>query len=265
MLCLVLTSLGTAMAAETLYVYADGKYYPHCYYSMNVAQGYTADLPVVTDADGNTVSVTWKITWQAAGLGNPESTSFKLSGNRIKCTWAYGSCEVTATAKSGAKIRINVSGYRLAKKIRFQESEYTVKEGHQVQTEVTIVESGYLPGPITWQVGDTSIIAFTEEWPSTGRPTVTGLKPGTTTLTAILMNGVRATCTITVESVRLPGDANESGGVTLSDGEDVLRYVAGETLSINHINADVNADGVIDIHDALLILQHVAGWNVELK
>ena len=97
-------------------------------------------------------------------------------------------------------------------------------------------------------------------------PSVIGLKPGTTTLTATQPNGAKAVCTITVVNPHaLPGDADNSGAVTLEDGILVLRHCAGDDVQINLSNANVNGDSKVEIHDALLIMQYVAGWNVTLK
>ena len=41
--------------------------------------------------------------------------------------------------------------------------------------------------------------------------------------------------------------------------------VQGGHVDIIVSRADVNADGRADIHDALLIMQYLAGWNVTLK
>ena len=67
------------------------------------------------------------------------------------------------------------------------------------------------------------------------------------------------------ESDRLPGDADNSTGITLADAVVVLQYCASKTTSINTSNADVTGDGEVDAKDALRILQHEAGWNVTLK
>lgn len=63
---------------------------------------------------------------------------------------------------------------------------------------------------------------------------------------------------------RLPGDANEDGEVDIYDALVILRYAAGQDVTICLYNADVNADDQADILDAILILQQGAGWNVEL-
>ena len=64
--------------------------------------------------------------------------------------------------------------------------------------------------------------------------------------------------------VRLPGDANEDGEVDIYDALVILRYAAGQEVTICLYNADVNDDDQADILDAILILQQGAGWNVEL-
>lgn len=263
------TFLLTVLPADNLYILADGELYGNAYYRIDVASGYTITLPQVVDYYRNPVSVTWKMTYHVPGSGNPTSTGFKLSGNKLSCTWSSAYCQLTATAKDGRTIRMAADGYRLAQKIRFENDTYTIRVGETAQTEVTIVEMGYGLGPITWTVADESIVSFDAEYPQTGRPTVTGLRPGTTKLTAKLMNGVKATCTIVVEEPyvppRTPGDANSDGIVDIQDGVRVLQYDVGWNVSIDLSNADVNADGAVDMTDAVLILQYDAGWNVELK
>ena len=64
---------------------------------------------------------------------------------------------------------------------------------------------------------------------------------------------------------RMPGDANADGKVDMRDALRVLQYVEGKTGVINLNNADVNGDGMATIKDALLIGQFAAGWNVVLK
>lgn len=64
---------------------------------------------------------------------------------------------------------------------------------------------------------------------------------------------------------RIPGDADDNGSVTAEDALLILRYGAGESVSINLFNADVNADGRADLSDALLLFQKDAGWSVTLQ
>ncbi len=64
---------------------------------------------------------------------------------------------------------------------------------------------------------------------------------------------------------RLAGDADNDNDVDLDDAVLIFNYIAGEAVKINKLNADANADGEVNVHDALLILQQQAGWDVELK
>jgi len=65
--------------------------------------------------------------------------------------------------------------------------------------------------------------------------------------------------------VSTPGDVDRDGDVDMSDAADLLRYGAGENVTIDTAAADVNDDGREDIFDALLLFQHEAGWDVTLK
>ena len=66
-------------------------------------------------------------------------------------------------------------------------------------------------------------------------------------------------------SNRIPGDVNDDGRVDIHDALLVFQYDAGWNVTINQRNADVNEDGRIDTSDALLILQYSAGEKVVLK
>ena len=64
---------------------------------------------------------------------------------------------------------------------------------------------------------------------------------------------------------RLPGDTDGDKDVDLNDAVLVFEYVAGEEVTIYLFNADVNDDDKVDANDALLIMQYDAGWDVKLK
>ena len=64
---------------------------------------------------------------------------------------------------------------------------------------------------------------------------------------------------------RVPGDANDDGMVNIVDALVVLQYDVGWDVPINISNADVNGSGGADIMDALLILQYDVGWDIELQ
>lgn len=64
---------------------------------------------------------------------------------------------------------------------------------------------------------------------------------------------------------RIPGDADDDGLVNVMDALAILQYDVGWDVTINTSNADVDASGTIDVMDALAILQYDVGWDVELK
>ena len=176
----------------------------YCEPMLDVPSNYSSGvpLPVVTDFYGNVVPVTWKITYESLGLGCPYEYAFALKGNRITCRWMNAFCQITATSATGATIQVNAYGFRLPDRIGFVSSQYSLDVGEAAQMDLEMYEQGYKYGPVTWQVADESIVRFEEKYAATGMPTVIGLKPGKTTVTATLLNGVKASCTVIVREPR---------------------------------------------------------------
>lgn len=247
-------------ADDTLYVLRDGK--KEVGYMFEVPSGYTVTMPTIVDYYGNVVKVTWQLTENTgAAYGKP----FKLNGDKLTCLWPSGVGILVGTAKNGATVQVQAHAFDLSREIRFWQENVTVRAGESVQTDVYSVDMADGLGDVTWTVEDESIIRFDAKHPSTGMPTVTGLKAGTTTLKATLINGVSATCTITVTGkLRVAGDANEDGAVNLDDAMAVLDYLAG-TGSISRRNADVTGDDWVDMQDVLRLLQYCAGWDAQLQ
>ena len=77
-------------------------------------------------------------------------------------------------------------------------------------------------------------------------------------------NNIGLVRTFTV-AARLPGDANADGKVDMKDALTVVQYLKGKASAISLGNADVTGDGKAAIEDARLIGQYAAGWNVGLK
>ena len=65
--------------------------------------------------------------------------------------------------------------------------------------------------------------------------------------------------------LRIPGDADSDGEVSIMDALLILQHSVGWNVKIDTDAGDVNASGAADIMDALLVLQHSVGWDVELK
>lgn len=126
-------------------------------------------------------------------------------------------------------------------------SQYTLREGDSVQ--------------LIWQ--DNAVWTSSNEQVAKVNETglVTGVQAGTATITATAVNGISATCVVTVR-ISGYGDANGDGVVDARDALLVLQYSAGWDVNLNVANADVTGDGMIGISDALKILQDCMGGDI---
>ena len=75
-----------------------------------------------------------------------------------------------------------------------------------------------------------------------------------------ISENVRWTISNSSVSMQLPGDATGDHVISIDDAIAILKYQTNGNTNINLLNADINNDGNVNIHDALLILQRVAGW-----
>ena len=68
------------------------------------------------------------------------------------------------------------------------------------------------------------------------------------------------------ETVRLAGDANNDGSVSLKDVVQIRRWlVGGWNIVINEANADVDGNNKVDLKDVVLIRRHLTDdWDVTL-
>lgn len=57
-----------------------------------------------------------------------------------------------------------------------------------------------------------------------------------------------------------PGDLNNDGKVNIRDAALLLQYIAGKDVECINVTLDTNGDGNIDISDAKLITQHLTDW-----
>lgn len=236
--------------------------------SISVPAGYYVFLPELVDYYGNPVKVTWRMAEDMPGLGNTTGTGFLFEGNVLACSWAQASCVMEATSADGGKFKLYASGYHMVSNIKFYEESYTVDAGGKVTVNVCKDETSGGMGPVYFTVEDESIAVIQPHAEGSSGADVTGLRPGTTTVTAALINGTTASCTITVlgdAPARVPGDADGDGSVSIMDALAILQYDVGWNIDINVANADANEDGAANILDALLVLQYDVGWDVALK
>lgn len=232
-----------------------------------VPYGYYTVLPGVTDYEGNPVEVTWAITHDSPGQGNPENSGFVLDGDAIACVWPTAACEVTGTAADGMKVKVSVLGYKLSEAIHMSESALRLAVGEFANIQVVNDEAGSLLGDYVIVSENESVATVLDYIPSENRYTVIAGEPGTTVIVAMLLNGAYTTCEVTVydPNARVPGDVNEDGKINSRDALAVIRYAVGQSVSINTANADVNADSKINSRDALAIIRYAVGQDVVLK
>lgn len=241
--------------------------------SFDLPYGFSTQLPAVYDEKGNEKNVKWVITHDNPGKDNPEKSGFKLDGNKITCIWPDSSCEVTGYMDGASKwVRVSVFGYKMPDAIYIEPEVIVMEVGDTVAVEVLHDEPGTKFPAVYWVADTAGIIAYTEV-EEKAKSQFTAYKPGTTLVMAYLDNGAYALCMVTVydpndlpddPSVRLPGDADVDGAVTILDALAVLQCNVGWGVEINASNANVDGDEEITILDALRILQHCVGWEVEL-
>ena len=254
-------------ADNSLYLKKNGQMRKDTEY-ISVPQGYYIFLPELVDYYGNPVDVNWRMAEEIPGLENPTGTGFVFEGNVLACSWAHASCIMEATSADGGKFKLYANGYLIVSHMKFYEESYTVQAGEKVTVNVCKDAIGGALGPVTWTIADERIAVIVPHAEGSSGADVTGLRPGTTTVTATLLNGTTASCTITVEGVspvRIPGDADSNGKADIMDALLILQHSVGWSVAIDTDAADVNASGKADIMDALLILQYSVGWDVELK
>ncbi len=164
-------------------------------------------VPTVRDYYGNPVDVSSTITDVYNG-GNPNGNTFKLWGGFVSCFWPSGNCTITCTADDGRTCQIKFIAYAPPERLYFKEEAITVRIGETKQVQLW-THNSYGQGSVNadradWTVGNSSVIRFEQNHPGVNGPTVTGLTAGTSTLKAVLSNGVSATCTITVLEEETP-------------------------------------------------------------
>ena len=138
---------------------------------------------------------------------NIDNDTFKNEGGEYRT-------QITAYDEYGnvTKEDINVDVYPVTD-VTLNETEKTIYKGQEL-----VLEATYEP---IYTTGDTEIVwtSSDEEVATVEDGVVTALKEGTTTITAEV-DGVKATCEITVEEIPLEGIAIEEQNVSLNIGEE---------------------------------------------
>lgn len=244
---------------------------PIMYDSMELPYGFGYPLPTSdTDENGKEVPIQWAITYDVPGEGNPEASGFLLEEDTIICTWPTASCVLTGTAKGLYELKLFINGYLLPSAIRLEPAELKLALGESSEVKIVFdemdaqVKTGY------WVADTEGVVSFSEVTDGVAN-TITAQSVGTAMVVALIDNQAFAVCSVTVydpdaeEAPRFPGDVDMNGQVDIIDALLIIQHVAGRGVTINLSNADVNASGTVDAQDALLVMQLDAGWNVYLQ
>ena len=71
--------------------------------------------------------------------------------------------------------------------------------------------------------------------------------------------GCKAAADIIKIVSKIAGDLNNDGNVNGKDNILLMQYLAGRNVNINMVNADINSDGAVNGKDNILLMQYLAG------
>lgn len=78
-------------------------------------------------------------------------------------------------------------------------------------------------------------------------------------------NDILETVRLVFESYSMAGDLNDDKLINATDAVILAQHIAGWDIQVNLIGADCNGDGSINAMDSVLLAQYIANWDVELK
>lgn len=122
---------------------------------------------------------------------------------------------------------------------------------------------------VSWKKADGTVVSTTRLAKISGTPTFTPTERGFYYCELVLTDGYHQQISwksdIFSVVAGVPGDADANGTIDAHDALLIMQYDAGWSVTLSKANADVNDDGGVDLSDAMLILRYGAGENVTLK
>lgn len=185
---------------------------------LTLDKGYSATL-TATIAPTNVTDKT--VTWSTS-----DSSVATVSGGKITAVKG-GTATITAKTANGktATCTVNVFEEILPETFKVNNPSISIEEGKTAIIGYTLLPANSTNKKITWTSSDSSVV-------SVNGTRVTGLKPGTATITGKTVNGLTATCTVKVKektvSITVPstitayvGDTVDFSGTTTINPADV--------------------------------------------
>lgn len=207
--------------------------------SLDLSKGESVKLLVNIDpVDVSDSNVAWTSSNEAVATVGADGTVTAVGG---------GECDITATTHNGLTATCHVKVTVMPEAISFDIEQSQILVGESLTITTVFTPADATETTLTWSTSDANIATV-----SNG--VVTGVNPGTVTITATTVNNLTATCTVTVKqpvtSITLnPETATILKGKTLTIEATVLPENAEDkTLtwtSSNPTVATVN-DGVVE-------------------
>lgn len=122
---------------------------------------------------------------------------------------------------------------------------------------------------VAWKRLDGTTVSTTKLTRASGTPAFTPTETGAYYCELVLLDAYHQQISWTsgtiIVSAGLPGDADANGLVNEHDALLVMQHDAGWSVTLSKANADVDGSGSVDVSDALLIFRYCAGEEVTLK
>lgn len=130
-----------------------------------------------------------KVTWSSS-----DPTVISIDQNGVMSALTKGSAIITAESENGITASVTVSSFYEVASINLSSSSLTIEKLKTASLIATILPAEASDNVLTWSSSDASVATVENG-------VITALKVGSTTITVSSVNGVSATCTITVTEV----------------------------------------------------------------
>lgn len=231
-------------------------YYPHITDECNI---HIRPLPTAieilneSDFDVNFINDTKKIEYQISPLEANQNVIYSSSNHSIATIdenglvtfLKYGIVTLTVTAQKGVGVSKSIlcSAYEIPTSITLDIDDMYILKGHDYSLKATVTPVNAYP-VIDWNIEDGSIAALAIAPPNYNNATVNGTIGGASTITATTVNGIVATCDLTVrdgfrwidEFSATPVTLYETGIKSYNAKEDALDFPPVSNLLLEGYN-----------------------------
>ena len=190
------------------------------------------------------------VAWESSNTAVAE-----VSGSGVVTPKSYGTAIITATTTDGSNMSATCEvSVKVATDISLDKTSisFTTLDDTQKLTAIISPADAATKNAI-WMIDDSNVATIDNNG------VVTPVGNGTTTITAITLDGTNlsATCQVTVEtSAPVPGDLNGDNIADVSDIVAVISYA----LDVDNPAGDVTGDGVTDVADIVAIIDYALNF-----